>query len=186
MTLDELTLGAGELYLVSSCILGIPTRWDGGTCLANNLISLVAEGRALPFCAEVAGGLTIPRGDASIQACEGGRLLFGEVSVMDGHDVLDGGAKVVTRDGVDVTDEYVCGARMGLALVEKYGIKTAILKAYSPSCGSRQIYDGSFTLTLKPGQGVLAALLSRNGVTVISDEELKHTLFRRAGSTGNS
>lgn len=58
---------------------------------------------------------------------------------------------------------------MGLALVKWYGIKTAILKAFSLSCGSRLIYDGTFTLTLKPGQGVLAALLNRNDVAVYSN-----------------
>ena len=158
-----------QLCLVSPCILGIPTRWDGEACLVEELIPLVAEGRALPFCAEVAGGLAIPRGDASIQAFDGEKVLFQQASNLDGHDVLDGRAKVVTKDGVDVTEEYVCGAEVGLAVVKKYGIKIALLKAYSPSCGSQQIYDGTFTLTLKSGQGVLAALLSRNGVTVYSE-----------------
>lgn len=171
MTLDEIHHDDNELILVSPCILGVPTRWDGKSCLAEQLVPLAAEGRLLPFCAEVAGGLTIPRGDASIQAFDGERVLFREASEADGHDVLDGRARVVTSEGVDVTEEYVRGAEMGLALVKRYGIKTAILKAFSPSCGSRQVYDGTFTLTLKPGQGVLAALLSRNGVAVYSNEE---------------
>jgi uncharacterized protein YbbK (DUF523 family) len=169
--LDEIHHDDNELILVSPCILGVPTRWDGKSCLAEQLVPLAAEGRLLPFCAEVAGGLTIPRGDASIQAFDGERVLFREASEADGHDVLDGRARVVTSEGVDVTEEYVRGAEMGLALVKRYGIKTAILKAFSPSCGSRQVYDGTFTLTLKPGQGVLAALLSRNGVAVYSNEE---------------
>lgn len=171
MTLDGIIADDNELILVSSCILGIATRWDGKSCLAEQLIPLVSRGRLLPFCAEVAGGLSIPRGDASIQAFDGQRVLFREPSGVDGHDVLEGKAKVVTSDGVDVTEEYVRGAQMGLALVKRHGIKTAILKAFSPSCGCHQIYDGTFTLTLKPGQGVLAALLSRNGVAVYSNED---------------
>ena len=171
MTLDSIITDDNELILVSPCILGIPTRWDGKSCLVEQLIPLVSQGRLLPFCAEVAGGLSIPRGDASIQAFDGERVLFREGSEADGHDVLDGRAKVVTSEGVDVTEEYVRGAEMGLELVKRYGIKTAILKAFSPSCGSRKIYDGTFTLTLKPGQGVLTALLTRNGVAVYSNED---------------
>jgi len=171
VTLDDIRIDDDELILVSPCILGIPTRWDGKSCLAEQLVALAAEGKLLPFCAEVAGGLSIPRGDASIQALDGERVLFREPSEVDGHDVLDGRARVVTSDEVDVTDEYVRGAQMGLELVKHYGIKTAVLKAFSPSCGSQKIYDGTFTLTLKPGQGVLAALLARNGVTVYSNEE---------------
>jgi uncharacterized protein YbbK (DUF523 family) len=176
---DDRAGSSDDIYLVSPCILGIPTRWDGNHCLAQELVTLAAEGRVLPFCAEVTGGLTIPRGDASIQACDGETVLFRQGSTADGHDVLDGNAKVVTSDGVDVTDEYVRGAGIGLALVKKYGIKTAILKAYSPSCGSQRIYDGTFTLTLKPGQGVLAALLTRHGVTVYSENNLKDLLVAR-------
>lgn len=148
-----------ELYLVSPCIFGIPTRWDGEHCLEQRLVQLAAEGRVIPFCPEAAGGLSIPRPEAEI---------MGE----DGHAVLDGEAQVVSIEEVDVTPEYVRGAELGLALARKYGIKRAILKAYSPACGSRQIYDGTFSLTLKPGQGVFAALLARNGITIYSENDL--------------
>ncbi len=148
-----------ELYLVSPCLLGIPTRWDGGQCLAERLVKLAARGKVIPFCPEAAGGLSIPRPEAEIM---GG----------DGHDVLDGKDRVVSIEDVDVTPEYLRGAQMGLELAGKYGVKVAILKAYSPACGSRKIYDGTFTETLKPGQGVMAALLTRNGITVYSENEL--------------
>jgi len=161
-----------ELYLVSPCILGIPTRWDGGQCLVERLVKLAAQGRLLPFCTEAAGGLSIPRPEAEIMAIDGDAVLFRKASDVDGHDVLDGKAKVVSIEGTDVTSEYVEGAQMGLALAKRSGIKVAILKAYSPACGSRKIYDGTFSLTLKPGQGVLAALLTRNGITVYSENEL--------------
>jgi uncharacterized protein YbbK (DUF523 family) len=170
--LDEFAIEDGAPYLVSACLLGIPTRWDGHHCLAEELLSLAADGRVLAFCAEVTGGLSIPRGDASIHAYDGDKVLFKQVSTVDGHDVLDGRARVVTKEGIDVTAEYVRGAERGLELVKRYGVTTAILKAHSPSCGSREIYDGTFTLTLKPGQGVLAALLSRDGVTVYSENDL--------------
>jgi uncharacterized protein YbbK (DUF523 family) len=161
------------LCLVSPCIIGVPTRWDGGQYVTEALIELAAAGRLLPYCAEVAGGLSIPRGDASIQAFDGERVLFRQATDVDGHDVLDGRAKVVTKEEKDVTSEYLRGAKQGLALAQTHGTKIAILKAYSPSCGSQRIYDGTFTLTLKPGKGVLAALLERNGITVYSDEQVK-------------
>ena len=148
-----------ELFLVSPCILGIPTRWDGGQCLASRLVKLAAQGRLIPFCPEAAGGLTIPRPEAEI---------MGE----DGHAVLAKQAQVVSIEGVDVTAQYVRGAQLGLEIAQRYGIKTAILKAYSPACGSRKIYDGTFSLTLKPGQGVMAALLAENGITIYSENEL--------------
>ena len=90
----------------------------------------------------------------------------------DGHAVLDGQARVITIDGLDVTEEYVRGAQMGLALAQRLGITAAILKAHSSSCGPRKQYDGTFQLVLKPGQGVFAALLARHGFTLYSEDNL--------------
>lgn len=159
--------------LVSPCIIGIPTRWDGGSYITDVLTPLAAQGRLMPFCPEVAGGLPIPRGDSSIQKFDGEKVTFKVRSDANGFDVLDHHARVVSSEEVDGTAEYVRGAYMGLEVVKRYGIKTAILKAYSPACGSKEIYDGTFTLTLKPGVGVFAALLMRNGVTVYSDQDVE-------------
>jgi uncharacterized protein YbbK (DUF523 family) len=147
------------IYLVSACLLGIPTRWDGGNCLTPRLVKLAAEGRAIPFCPEASGGLPIPRPEAELQ---GG----------DGHDALAGRCPVVSIEGVDVTSQYLRGARLGLAKAKQHDATAAILKAYSPGCGNREIWNGTFTLTLKPGQGVLAALLAENGLQVYSELEL--------------
>ena len=165
----RLTIGMGEKprYIASACICGIPTRWDGGHCLASTLVELVASGAVVPFCAESAGGLSIPRAEAEIMGMDGR-----PDPNVDGHDVLDGKARVITIDGGDVTEEYVRGAEMGLALAQELGIKAAILRMHSSSCGSRMQYDGTFKLVLKPGLGVFAALLQRNGFTLYSDENL--------------
>ena len=48
----------------------------------------------------------------------------------------------------------------------------AVLKAKSPSCGSRQVYDGSFSGKLVPGQGVAAWLLGESGIRVADEETL--------------
>jgi uncharacterized protein YbbK (DUF523 family) len=112
---------------------------------------MVAEGHAVAICPEVAGGLPIPRLPAEIQ---GG----------DGRDVLEGRAKVVRQDGVDITEAFIKGAHQALSLARKVGAKKAILKARSPSCGVTFIHDGSFTGALREGMGVAAALLKREGI----------------------
>ncbi|MDI9496556.1 MAG: DUF523 domain-containing protein, partial [Bacillota bacterium] len=71
----------------------------------------------------------------------------------------------------DKTENFVDGAHKTLELAKKYGIKKAILKEKSPSCGTKYIYDGTFTKTLVPGQGITARLLQENGIDVISDED---------------
>jgi uncharacterized protein YbbK (DUF523 family) len=147
-------------YLVSACLLGICTRYDGGCCPVPRLIQLAARGLAVPVCPEVAGGLSVPRSPAEIV---GG----------DGQAVLNGQARVLTIEGQDVTEAFLSGARQALETVQRLGIRQAVLKDDSPSCGCRRIYDGTFSGHLVSGQGIAAALLQRNGITVLSEEDLE-------------
>lgn len=110
-------------------------------------------------CPEEEGGLATPRPAAEIR---GG----------DGSDVLDGRARVVTSAGVDVTEAYLQGARIALERAREAGADTAILKARSPSCGRGCVYDGTFSRTPTQGDGVTAALLQREGIKVVTEEEL--------------
>ena len=147
--------------LVSRCLLGHRVRYDGGASGPYaQLAQWQAEGRVIALCPEVAGGLPTPRAAAEIP---GGQ----------GVEVLAGKAAVITTEGEDVTEAFVSGARQALALVERHGIRLAILKANSPSCGNRLTYDGSFSGTKVEGQGVTAALLTRAGVQVFSELELE-------------
>ncbi len=148
----------GTLLLVSACLLGCPTRYDGGHCALPALLELAARGLALPFCPEVAGGLPIPRPPAE---CCGG----------DGEGVLAGTARVYTAAGDDVTEAFLAGARRALAVAERLGIRHAVLKEGSPSCGVRRIYDGTFQGRLVRGCGVTTALLRRHGIEVCSEEQ---------------
>ncbi|WP_344963010.1 DUF523 domain-containing protein, partial [Streptomyces thioluteus] len=84
----------------------------------------------------------------------------------DGHDVLDGTARVVEDTGRDVTAEFVEGARRALAAARQSGCTRALLMPRSPSCGRGSVYDGSFTGSSVAGDGVTAALLERNGIAV--------------------
>ena len=149
-----------EIYLVSACLLGICATYDGSSHLQPHLIELVARGRIVPVCPEVAGGLPIPRPPAEIV---GG----------DGCTVLDGQAHVLTCDGDDVTEAFIAGAQVALETAQRFGIRTAVLQPRSPSCGPCQVYDGRFSGCLVPGPGVAAALLMRHGIKVVSPDELE-------------
>ena len=147
--------------LVSRCLLGHRVRYDGGASGPYaQLAQWQDEGRVIALCPEVAGGLPTPRAAAEIPGGQGSA-------------VLAGNAPVITTEGEDVTEAFVSGARQALALVERHGIRIAILKANSPSCGNVLTYDGSFSGIKVKGQGVTAALLTSAGVQVFSELELE-------------
>lgn len=146
------------MIVVSSCLAGIGCRYDGGHCLVEKIEQLVKEKKAIKVCPEVLGGLSIPREPAEIV---GG----------SGRDVLEEKAKVITRSGKDVTAEYVAGAYRALEQAKKVNASMIVLKEYSPSCGSKMIYDGTFSSEKVAGEGVTTALLKKEGFTVISEKQ---------------
>jgi uncharacterized protein YbbK (DUF523 family) len=148
--------------IISACLLGEPTRYDGEHMKCNHpkLEQWHREGRIIAFCPEVAGGLPTPRTTAEII---GGQ----------GLNVLDGESKVLDMNGNDVTEPYKHGAQEALRVAQANGVRLAILKANSPSCGNKLIYDGTFSVKLKPGKGVTAANLERNGIRVFNEEEIE-------------
>lgn len=146
--------------LVSACLLGQAVRYDGG---AHGPFALLqqwqAQGRVLPLCPEVAGGLPTPRPAAEIAGGQGAQVLDGQVAVR-------------SIEGEDVSAAFIAGAQVAERLVRQHGIRIAVLKARSPSCGNRHSYDGSFSGTLVAGEGVTAAALRRLGVQVFNENEL--------------
>ncbi|MFZ5956687.1 DUF523 domain-containing protein [Pseudomonas knackmussii] len=158
-----------QKILVSRCLLGHRVRYDGGSHGPFDLLERwQAQGRVVALCPEVAGGLPTPRPPAEIAGGQGGR-------------VLDGLVQVVTVEGEDVTDAFVRGAERAVELVHSHGIRLAVLKARSPSCGNRENYDGSFSGRRVEGEGVTAAALKRMGVLVFSEEELDAAAVCLAG-----
>jgi len=127
--------------LVSACLVGLCTRYDGGrrasaTCLA------ALQGLAwVPCCPEQLGGLPTPRAPADIV---GG----------DGDDVLAGIAHVITKNGVDVTASFARGALECGKIAAMLGSRQAFLKARSPSCAVTGVV------------GVTAALLRQQGLAL--------------------
>ncbi|QDQ01999.1 DUF523 domain-containing protein [Lysinibacillus fusiformis] len=145
------------MILISACLAGLKVRYNGTDSLDEKIQQLVRENAAVTVCPELMGGFTTPREPAEII---GG----------DGEDVLDGKACVVEKSGRDVTELYVKGAYMTLQKAIEVGASTVILKEYSPSCGSAVIYNGDFSGTKLAGVGVTTALLKRNNITVLSEE----------------
>lgn len=148
--------------LVSSCLLGANVRYHGGSarCDSPILQRWVTEGRVVDACPEVAGGLSVPRPPAEIV---GG----------DGVQVLNGPARVVTREGADVTAAFRAGAEHAVGIARSQAIRVAVLKSRSPSCASTHVYDGSFTGHLHDGDGVTAAALTHAGVRVFDELHLE-------------
>ena len=149
-----------EKLLVSRCLLGHRVRYDGGASGPYAQLALWQDqGRVIALCPEVAGGLPTPRAAAEIPGGQGAQ-------------VLKGFAPVITTDAEDVTAAFVSGAQQALALVRQHGIRIAILKANSPSCGNVLTYDGTFSGVKVKGQGVTAALLTQAGVQVFNELQL--------------
>ncbi|MCG8618422.1 MAG: DUF523 domain-containing protein [Desulfobacterales bacterium] len=149
-----------EKILISACLLGEAVRYDGKSQPLDHpyIKRLVSEGRLIPFCPEVEGGLPVPRPPA-------------EISGGSAEDVLGGKAKIITGEG-EVTDAFVAGAKKALDLVNRHGIRFALLKEKSPSCGSALIYDGSFRGKLVEGVGITTALLRKNEVAVYGESQI--------------
>lgn len=134
-------------YLVSACLLGFACRYDGASKPCGLLVQLYRDGKAVPICPESLSGLPVPR-----LPCEQTK------------------AGILCRDGRNLTAEFELGASRALRKALALGLRKAILKARSPSCGVGTIYDGSFTGKLCQGNGVFAQKLLDNGWDV-EDED---------------
>ena len=135
--------------MVSACLLGENCKYSGGNNRDERVLAFLAGHEVVPACPEVMGGLPTPRPPAEIVQGE-----------------------VINQLGVSVDREYRLGAQKTLEIAMREKIDLAILQSRSPSCGVKQIYDGTFTGTKIPGQGVCAALLMENGFAVLDREDV--------------
>lgn len=138
--------------LVSACLLGVPCRYDGKSKPDTAVLSLRERHTLVPVCPECLGGLPTLRIPSERR-----------------------GDRVVTQSGSDVTDAYRRGAEQTLRMAS--ACDAAILKERSPACGSRQIYDGSFSHRLLAGRGTAAELLLAAGLRVFSEEDVRGGVF---------
>ena len=137
-----------EKILVSACLMGETCRYDGGHNYKQIVEKIKTMSNVIPFCPEEAGGLSTPRTPA--ERC---------------------GLRVITANGDDVTEAFEKGAKQAAALVIQEDCCLAIMKSKSPSCGSGLIYDGTFTHTLRSGDGVTVEALRAVGIEVITEVE---------------
>lgn len=138
-----------KIKLCSACLLGIKCRYDANDKQNNKVLELAKKEILIPVCAEQLGGLPTPRESTEIKD-----------------------NRVFTKSGKDLTESFQKGAQEVLKIAKLLDIKEAIFKAKSPSCGCGQIYDGTFSGKLTQGDGITTRLLKKNGIKIITEEEL--------------
>ena len=135
--------------LVSACLLGKNCKYNGGNNLNQSGLDCIEGHEVIGVCPEQLGGLSTPRLPAEI---------------------VDG--VVTNKEGVSVDNEFRKGAQEALAVALENKVDLAILQSRSPSCGVKEIYDGSFSGKKIKGQGVFAKLLSARGIKVLDAEDV--------------
>lgn len=139
--------------MVSACLLGENCKYNGGNNYSPELVCLLEGHTVIPVCPEVLGGLPTPRVPAEI---------------------VNG--KVMNRNGESVDDAFRKGAEKALEIAMREKPDLIILQSRSPSCGVKEIYDGTFSVRKIPGQGIFAELLEKAGFNVIDVEDLPDKL----------
>ena len=142
-----------EKILISACLVGDNVKYNGGNNLSPKIDALLEKYELIPFCPEVEGGLSTPRTPAE--------------RVRD---------RVINQGGEDVTDAYLRGAELAFNICLFLKIKKVILKEKSPSCGSKIIYDGSFSHKEIPGMGITTEYLKEKGIEVYSEDDIDSLL----------
>lgn len=135
--------------MVSGCLLGENCKYNGGNNFSVKVSEYIEGHEVISVCPECLGGLPTPRVPAEI---------------------VNG--VVINKEGVCVDEQFRKGAQIALEIAQKEKIDLAILQSRSPSCGVKQIYDGTFSGTRIDGQGVFAKLLDENGFRIIDVEDL--------------
>lgn len=146
--------------IVSGCLLGNNCKYNGGNNYNENVVKFLENKDYIVICPEEMGKLTIPRVPSEIQYSK------------TADEVLKNEAKVLSKNGDDVTKYFIDGANKALEIAKRNNCKLAILRDGSPSCGSNYIYDGNFEGKKIDGKGVCARLLENNGIEVISEYDV--------------
>lgn len=146
------------MIMVSSCLLGRNCKYNGKNNRNEKVIEYLKDKEYVSVCPEFESGLPTPRVQSEIE------------SGCTSSDVLGGCGRVVSKDGEDITDFFLKGANIALERAKKKGVDIAILKEKSPSCGSKLVYDGSFSDVKISGTGITAQLLKDNGVLVVNED----------------
>lgn len=152
------------MIMVSTCLVGIYSKYNGENNFNADIERLVKEGKAIVVCPEQIGGCSTPRNPCEI------------AGKSTGQDVLCGNARVIDSEGQDYTAKFLKGAAETLKIAQLFNINMAILKSRSPSCGCGKIYDGTFSGKLIDGNGVAAQILINNGYQVFTEDNYNEFL----------
>lgn len=147
--------GKRENILVSACLMGINCRYDGNNGKNEAVLGLMEKYNLIPICPEQLGGLKTPREPAEILKSDSGDG-WQEITVFD-------------RTGQEVSEAFKKGANETLKIGRLFECRQAVLKERSPSCGSGEIYDGTFSGNKVNGNGVTTILLKENGISVTGE-----------------
>ena len=150
------------MIIVSACLLGENCKYSGGNNKSENVIKYLEDKEYILVCPEQLGGLSTPTNPSEI-------ITYGN---KDGNDVLSGCTKVLSNKGIDVTKNFIQGAEETLKIAKEHNAKTAILKAGSPSCGYKKIYDGTFLGNKIQGMGVTAAILNKENIALLDEDDI--------------
>ena len=148
-----------ETILVSACLLGLPTRFDGKSKHSQDVLDYLQREKLtpIPVCPEQLAGMATPRDKTFFQSG-------------DGRAVRSGNGEAVSENGRSMNALFCRGAKMTLGIARLSGCRRALLKEGSPSCGVHRVYLGEDKVA---GVGVTSALLLNTGMDVISEEDLK-------------
>jgi len=142
------------MLIISACLVGVNCKYNGGNNKNKKIYEIFKEAKAVSVCPEVLGGMDIPRIPCEIKSFSNKR-------------------RVINKEGKDQTQKFKRGAEKTLKIAKSIGAKKAIMKSRSPSCGFGKIYDGNFSNTLIKGNGITAELLNKNGIEIITENDLK-------------
>jgi uncharacterized protein YbbK (DUF523 family) len=158
MDKEEHSKTNGETILVSACLLGLPTRYDGKSKRSQDVLDYLQREKLtpIPVCPEQLAGMTTPRDKTFFQSG-------------DGRAVLAGNGEAVSENGQSMNAIFCRGAKMTLEIARLSGCRRALLKEGSPSCGVHRVYLGEDKV---PGVGVTSALLLNSGMEVVSEEDI--------------
>ena len=138
------------MILISACLLGINCRYDGSNCRNEKIVKMLKNHVLIPVCPEILGGMETPRKPCEAKTTEGKK-------------------RVYNNEGIDFTGKFLKGAEETLKIAKMMGIRKAILKENSPSCGVCFVYDGNFSGKLTEGKGITAEKLEKNGIKLYSE-----------------
>ena len=144
--------------MISACLLGENCKYDGGNNRNETLLEMIAGHKVIPVCPEVAGGLPVPR--VPVEIVRG---------------------QAINREGQNVNDAFLRGAKKTLETAEQEKPDLIILQSRSPSCGVNEIYDGTFSGTRIPGHGIFAGMAINAGFRVIDVEDLNDVCPEKSG-----